>query len=228
MIRKALGKLNITLAVFLSVIIVGSFSAIVYASGTSTFSQTINAGSLAIDIVDSGYSTVGSPGITMSAETFSFSCQTADGTFGATEEMIYVMNPDAADSGWVVSLAASATTDVWDSAGTDFDFNDDTGSGCTDGGDADDLGGQMTVDASGGTLAEGACSVCDATDVTKGTTASFIEGSTDTITILTGAADSDDIGDWTLQGVTISQEIPAEQAAASDYTIDMVLSIAAS
>ena len=57
-----------------------------------------------------------------------------------------------------MSLAGSATTAVWDSAGTDIDFNDAGGSGCTDGGDADSLGGQLTVDPSGGTLAAGQCS----------------------------------------------------------------------
>lgn len=85
----------------------------------------------------------------------------------------------------------------------------------------------MTIDASGGTLAVGACASCTTTNVTKGSSNAFVEGTTDTITILTGAAGSDDIGDWTLQGVSVSQEIPAEQPAASDYSIDMVLSIAA-
>lgn len=57
-----------------------------------------------------------------------------------------------------MSLAGSATTAVWDSAGTDIDFNDAGTSGCTDGGDADSLAGQLTVDPSGGTLAAGQCS----------------------------------------------------------------------
>lgn len=51
---------------------------------------------------------------------------------------------------------------------------------------------------------------------------------TDSITILAGASGSDDVGDWKLTGVSISQTIPAEQAAASDYNIDMTLSILAS
>lgn len=215
-----------------ALIIVGvSFTAgiSIYAASTSTFNQTINAGNLAIDIVDGSYVTVGSPAITMGAVTFSFACQQATGTFGTATEQIYVTNPDAADAGWTASLAASATTDVWDSAGTDYDFNDPTGSGCTDGGgDVDALGGQMTVDASGGTLAVGQCSACTTTNVTKGSSNAYSEGVTDSITLLTGAAGSDDIGDWTLQSVSISQWIPAEQPAAADYSIVMSLSVAAS
>lgn len=201
---------------------------VVNAASTSNFTQTINAGTLSVDIVDGSYVTVGSPSVTMGAETFSFSCQSATGTFGSGTQQIYVQNPDAADNGWVVSLAGSAPTTFWDSAGTDYDFNDPTTAGCTDGGDADSLGGQMTVDASGGTLAAGACSSCNTTSVTKGSSNAYNQGTVDSITILTGASGSNDIGDWTLQGVSISQTIPAEQPAATDYDINMTLSIVAS
>ena len=231
LIRKLLGKLNIVLALTLAVVMTGGLGGATYvlASSTSNFTQTINAGTLAVDIVDGSYVTVGSPTMAMSAATFRVSCQTKTGSFGTASEVIYVSNPDAADNGWTVSLAAQATTDIWDSAGTDFDFNDPTGSGCTDGADAGDtVGGQMTVDASVATLAVGQCASCVTTNVTKGSSAAFNEGTTDTITILTGAAASNDIGDWKLTGVSISQKIPAEQPAASDYDINTVLSIAAS
>jgi hypothetical protein len=89
------------------------------------------------------------------------------GTFGTTTQQIYVKNPDAADAGWAVSLAASAPTAFWDSAGVDVDFNDPTTGGCTDSVDADALKGQLTVDASGGTLAIGACASCATTSITK-------------------------------------------------------------
>lgn len=229
--RKLLGKLNIAIALTVAVAMIGGLGSATYvlASSTSNFTQTINAGTLAVDIVDASYVTVSSPTMAMAAATFSFSCQTKTGSFGTASEQIYVSNPDAADNGWTVSLAAANTTDIWDSAGTDFDFNDPTGSGCTDGADAGDtVGGQMTVDPSGANLAVGQCASCVTTNVTKGSSAAFSEGVTDTITILTGAAASNDIGDWKLTGVSISQKIPAEQPAASDYNINMVLSIAAS
>lgn len=200
----------------------------VYASSTSNFTQTINTGTLAVDIVNGSYASVGSPSVAMGAATFSFACQAATGSFGTATQQIYVQNPDAADAGWTVSLAASAATAVWDSAGTDYDFNDPTTVGCTDGADADSLGGQLTVDASGGTLAAGQCAGCTTSNVTRGSSGAFNQGTTDSITVLTGAAGSNDIGDWTLQGVSLSQSIPAEQPAASDYDINMVLSVAAS
>ena len=65
------------------------------------------------------------------------------------------------------------------------------------------------------------------TNVSLGSSESFIETTNDDIDIVTGAAGSDDIGDWTVIGVSISQKIPAEQAAASDYDINMVLTITA-
>ena len=50
----------------------------------------------------------------------------------------------------------------------------------------------------------------------------------DSITILIAADGSSDFGDWTLQGVAVSQTIPAEQVAATDYSLPMTLSVVAS
>lgn len=232
--RTVLAKANTAVAVALSLVLTISMGVAgsALAADTSNFQITINAGVLAIDIVDAGLTTVASPTVVFGALTFSFTCQTpgASGTFGTASEQIYVTNPDAADNGWTASLAASATTDLWDSAGTDFDFNDPTGApaGCTDGGDADAFAGQMTVDPSGGTLDTGNCSSCTTANLTLGSSDSYEEGVTDSITLITAAAASDDIGDFTLQGVAVTQTIPAEQPAASDYDIDMVLSVVAS
>lgn len=226
-INKLLRQLNLALATIFVLLVVSSTGVYVWASSTSSFTQTINAGTLSTDIVDASHASVASPSVAMNAVTFSFSCQTATGTFGTATENIYVSNPDAADNGWTLTLAASATTDVWDSAGTDFDFNDSSDSGCTDGADTDSLGGQMTVDPSGATLAVGQCASCVTTNITKGSSTAYVEGTTDSVTLLTAAAASSDIGDWKLTGVSISQKIPAEQPAASDYDINMTLTVTA-
>lgn len=197
----------------------------VLASSTSNFTQEITAGTIAADIVDASYVTVGSPSVAMSNTPFSFSCQTITGTFGTNSQRVYVTNPDAADSGWSLTLAASSATDVWDSAGTDFDFNDPTGSGCTDGADADLLGGQMTINPSAGTVAQGA-SAHGTTGISKGSSSAFSQGVTDSITIMTSDGTTD-IGDWYITGVEVSQKIPAEQPAAADYDINMVLTATA-
>jgi len=227
---KMLRKFSVYPLFVLIVALVCGLSAVGFAlaSSTSNFTQTINAGVLSVDVVNSSYVSVDNPSFAMNAASFNFACQTATGTFGTAEQQIYVKNPDAADNGWTVSLAASNPTDVWDSAGVDYDFNDSGGSGCTDGADTDSLAGQMTVDPNAGTLAVGACSGCVVTNVSKGSSGAFSEGVTDSITILTGANTSDDVGDWKLTGVSISQTIPAEQPAASDYDVSLTLSIVAS
>jgi len=201
----------------------------VLAAGTSTFNQTINPGSLVVDIVNGSYVSVGSPSVSLEAQAFSFACGASTGTFGTATEQLYVSNPDAADGGWTLSIGASAPSVTWTSAGTPFDFNDASTAGCSDGaGDDDSYAGQMTIDASGGTLAKGSCSTCDTDNLSLGSSGAFVEGTTNSITLITAAASSDDIGDWTLQGVDLSQTIPGEQPAASDYSISLTLSVAAS
>jgi hypothetical protein len=223
-----LRKMNIATASMILWVITLSGVVWVYASATSNFSLTVNAGTLSVDIVDASYVTVGSPTVALGAVTAGFGCQAATGTFGTSSQVIYVKNPDAADNGWTVSLAGSATTAVWDSAGTDIDFNDASSAGCSDGADADAFKWQLTVNPAAGTLAAGQCSSCGTSNITKGSSSAFVEGVTDSITLLTGASGSDDFGDWRLTGVAISQTVPAEQGAASDYDINMTLSILAS
>jgi len=222
-------KKTALLSIIALVTVFGFFSKDVLAASNSTFSQVINPGVLSVDIVDGSYVSVGSPSVTFPATTFNFACQTNTGTFGTATQQIYVKNPDAADNGWTMSMAGSATTALWTGTGATYDFNDAGGSGCTDtaAGEADTVGGQMTVDASVGTLAVGTCLGCNTTSITKGSSASFVQGTTDSITLLNAAAGSSDIGDWKLTGVSISQKIPAEQPAVSDYAINMVLSIVA-
>lgn len=230
---KGVGDFGVSLsrnwiAMVFTLVAVSAVAIFVYASNTSNFTQTINPGTLSIDIVDGSYVSVSSPSVAFPDVTFSFACQTNTATFGTASQKIYVKNPDAADNGWTASIAGSSPTAVWDGAASDYDFNDPGGTGCTDGGDADSVGGQMTIDASVGTLTIGACSGCATTNVTKGSSNSFNQGTTDSITILSGAAGSSDVGDWLLTGVSVSQKIPGEQAAASDYDINMVLSVVAS
>jgi len=183
---------------------------------------TASAGTLTVDIVDVDGNPVASPSMAMGAVTFSFNYQTANGTFGVSTEKIRVENTTA-NPQWNLTIAANGgSTAFWDSAGTDYDFNDPTAD-AGDGGDADSLGGQMTIDASGGTLG----GTCSATDITKGSSASFSEGATDSITLLTAGASADTSCYWDLTSVSISQTIPAEQPAASDYSINMTLTVTA-
>ena len=192
----------------------------VYAANNSTFNQTINAGVLATDILDASRVTVASPAITMSAKNFSFDCQSggnaSTGTFGSSSQRIYVTNPGGANSGWTLTLAAtSGASTLWSNTGATqtFDFNNAAGSGCT--------AGQMSVNPTAGTLTAD-CLTCTTTNVSKGSNSSFVQGTTDSITLLNAAAASDDAWRGYLSGATVSQTIPAEQQADA-YTINMTL-----
>ncbi len=202
-----------------------------YAANTPNFTQTINAGVLATDILDSSRVSVGSPTVALSSKTFSFDCYSggtaSTGTLGTNTERVYVMNPDAADNGWTLTIAAtSGATTAWDAgAATDYDFNDPGGSGCTDGGDADSFGGQLTIDANAGTLTAD-CLSCTTTNVTKGSSTAFNQGTTDSVTLLSAASGSDDIWRGYLTNAGVSQTIPAEQVSGS-YSLGMTLTVTA-
>lgn len=203
-----------------------------YAANNSTFNQTINAGVLATDILDGSRNPVASPSVIMSAKSFAFECQSggnaSTGTFGAAGERLYVTNPGGANNGWTLTVAATnGATATWANGGATqtYDFNDASGSGCTDGGDADSRGGQMTIDANAGTLTTD-CTSCSATNVSKGSSASFVQGTTDSVTLLNASAASDDAWRGYLTGATVTQSIPAEQAS-SAYTLNMTLTTTA-
>jgi hypothetical protein len=203
----------------------------VFASSNSTFTQVISAGVLITDIRDASRVTVASPAVAMSAKTFSFSCQSggsaSTGTFGTNTERIYVDNPSAANNGWTLTLAAtSGATALWTDGTNTYDFNDAGGAGCTDGGDADLSGGQMTLTPTSGTLTAD-CASCVNTNISLGSGASFVQGVTDSITLVTAAAASDDVWRGYVTGIPVSQTIPAEQAANS-YSILMALTVTAS
>ena len=204
------------------------------AANNTDLSQTINAGVLTTDIRDASRVTVASPNVAFSAASFSFDCLSGasrpTGTFGSGAERIYVDNPNAANNGWTLSLAATGgATDTWDNAGVteQYDFNDTSGTpaGCADGGDADGFAGQLSVDPTVGTLNTD-CTSCAGTSITLGSASAYDEGVTDSITLLNAAAGSDDIGRWYLTGVDMDQAIPAEQAPDS-YTINMTLTVVA-
>lgn len=228
--KDLFNKVEVAKVFAVSSLVVSFMVAGVFASNISEFSITINPGTLAIDIVNTttSYSTVASPTVTFSSATASFSCGSATGTLGTTTQAVYVSNPDAADNGWTASMAATGgATSYWDGTVADMDFNDTTGSGCSDGADTDSLKGRLTVNPSVGSVAVGQCGSCTTTNVSAGSSSAFNEGVTNSITLFSASAGSNDIGDWTLQGVSLTQTIPAEQPADS-LTIDMTLSVVAS
>lgn len=224
---KILSKIGAPLGVFVFAVTVSLNAS---AAPTSTFNQTVNSGTLSTDILTSARASVASPSVAMSAKTFSFDCQSggnaSTGTFGAAEQRIYVINGDAADSGWNLGLAAtSGATATWTGGAGSYDFNDASGSGCTDGADADSFGGQLTVDPNAGVLTAD-CTGCTTGNITKGSSAAYAQATVDSVNILAAAAGSEDIWRGYLTGATLSQTIPA-QAAAGTYTLNMTLTATA-
>ena len=202
-----------------------------FAASTPTFSQTINAGTLATDIMNASRVSVATPAVAMSAKTYAFDCQSgasaSTGTLGSNSERVYVSNPDAADNGWTLTIAASSgATASWSDGGTNnFDFNDANTSGCGDGADTDAYKGQLTINPAVSTLTAD-CLSCTTSNVTKGSSSAFSEGTTDSITLLNAASGSDDIWRGYMTGASASETIPGETPAAS-YTLGMTLTVTA-
>jgi len=206
-----------------------SLTTVTYAANNTNVTQTINSGTLVTDIRDASRVTVASPTFAMAGTTFSFNCQTTTGTIGSASQRLYVDNPGAANAGYTLTLAATAgATGLWNNAGVSqsFDFNDPTTAGCTDGADADAKGGQLTVNPAAATLTAD-CSSCTVTGITKGTATAYSQAVTDSVTLLTAAAGSDDVGRWYLTGIGLSQAIPGEQPNDS-YTINLTATVTAS
>ena len=204
------------------------------AASTSDFTQVINAGSLQVDIQDASRVTVAAPSVGMSAKTFSFNCYSggtaSTGTLGSNTQRLYAINPGAAvPNGWNVTVAAtSGPTATWANTGATkkFDFNDAGGSGCTDGADADAFAGQMNIDPSTSTLTAD-CASCTTTGITKGSSTAFVEGTTNSVTLITAANSVSNPFRGYLTGIPVTQTLPAEQAVDSTYVINLTLTITA-
>lgn len=195
------------LAVFAVLVPTGAASA----ASNPTLSQIINGGSLTVDIVDStnGNQSVGAPTVAFGATSFSFACETATATLGTPTQQIYVSN--MVENGVKLDInSAVPGTSVWSDGGTNsYKYNDPAGTvaGC----DA----GQMSVDATA-SFTKNLGSV--APTVTQGSSA--FDG-TGPVTLLLTA---DDVA-WTgsLEGIELSQKVPAEQSPGS-YSLNMVIS----
>ncbi len=208
---------SLTLSLLLSV----SFFSAVFAANTVSLSATVS-GSLNVDIVDTNGDTVGSPSVTMSGITYSNTDpQTTTGTMPSGTDLIRVTNPSATDTWGLTIAATSGTTAVWTTGAVTFDFNDATAL-AADGADGDSVGGRLTVDASVGTLAGVAPTAT--TNVSKGSSTGFNEGTADSVTLLTASSGSDAPGQWDLSGVSLSQTVPAQQSPGT-YTLGLTLTV---
>jgi hypothetical protein len=197
-------------------------SGVAVATPTTDLSQTINPGTLVTSILDDDRESVANPSVAMTAQNFSFDCQTSEGIFGSNTERVYVVNPSAATNGWTLTLAAtdgvSAEWENGDSSST-FAFNDPDGTpdGCDN--------GQLTVDPSDSTLTAD-CETCSTDNISKGSSAGFASGTVDSVTLLNASDSSDDVWRGYLTDVDLSQTIPGETPA-DTYSINLTLTATA-
>ncbi len=181
------------------------------ASNATTLSTTVNAGTLGVDIVDAGNVTVGSPTVTFGAVTFNFdTAQNATGTLGTSSQKIRLSNArGGAAVAWTLTMAATGgNTTLWTGGAGTLDFNSNSSAG------------QLTVDPSVGTLTP--TNSYTSTGVTKGSSTAFVQGTTDSVTILSGSTSASQPGRWDYIGASLSESIPALTQAAT-YTIGMTL-----
>ena len=187
-----------------------------------------SAGTLSVDVVDSGGTSVASPSAAFGSMPLSFNCSSSSGSLGVSSQKIRVNN-DTANGAWSVSIAAtSGATGRWANAGLTsfYDFNDASGSpaGCADGADADAYIGQLSLNPSVATVTPEVG--CSNTNTTLGSSSSFVQGSTDSLTLISANSSAQTNCYWELTGITASQKVPAEQPVGS-YTINMTITVVA-
>lgn len=193
-----------------------------------TYNRYITPATLGVDVVDAAGATVASPSVSFAALSTSFSCQTNSAVLGTGSEKVRVSNGTANEL-WTLSIAATGgATSNWSNGSTgQYDYNDSGGSptGCGDSGDVDTLPGQLSIDASGSSVATPQYD-CDASGVSKGSLASFVQGTTDAITIASTSSAAIKNCDYDITNVDISQQVPPERPT-GNYSINMTLTVTA-
>lgn len=185
-------------------------------------------GELAVGVVNSSGTPVASPSVTLPATNFLYSCtNNTTNTLGENTQRIRITNTTGSPM-WSLTIAATAgNTGLWRNGGDtqQYDFNDSGGSpaGCTDGADADTKAGQMTINPSTGTIGTANCA---ATGITLGSSAAYVQGTTDTLTLSTAGGTAGSNCFWDLTGMTVGQYIPLGQPSGT-YTIDQTITIVA-
>lgn len=180
-----------------------------------------NTGLLYTDMVDNTGTSISSPSLSFSTLSPGFSCQTSTATLGTSSAKIRIYNTTSTPT-WTVSLASSGgSSSVWNSGGNTYDFNDSTGSGCTDGTDSDSVPGQLSLDFSSATITPQAG--CSATGITFGSNSGFTEGTTDSLVIAQASGSAQTGCYWDITGITVNQKIQ-NSILSGNYALSMNLS----
>ncbi len=181
-----------------------------WAAGYAYFGH-VDSAQLSADIVDASDASVVLPAVGFTAAVSSPACQSSTATLGVAAQKIRVRNTTATP-GWTISIAASGgVSSSWSSGVENYDFNDPAG--CADSGDADSLGGQLSVNPSSGSLTPEP--ICTTSNVSLGSSSGFAQGVTDSITLLSANSSAGIDCYWDLTGVSLSQQLPGAVAPGS-------------
>jgi hypothetical protein len=179
---------------------------------------------LGVDMVNSTGAAVASPAVILSGAVTSDTCQASTGTLSSSSQKIRISN-NTTNPAWTLSIAATGgMTSNWSSGTATYDFNDPTTSGCADGADGDSLSGQLSITPTGATIT--ASPYCSTTGIALGSASAFNEGTTNSITLLTGSTSADVSCYWDATGIGLSQKIPAFQPPGS-YSLNLTMTTVA-
>ena len=193
------------------------------ASATTEATVTIEPGVRVIWIADALGNVIESPTVALPPMTSGFQNNIAEATLGTPDQQILLYNPTDAST-WSVTLSATAgPTAQWTESvnGYTMDFNDATG------------GGQLTLDPTAGVIslaqinpADGSITGLSQTGgdiegLSLGNTASFDQGSSDSLTLVTSTS-ADPYRIYSLQDLKLKQLVPAMQPA-GNYQLDITI-----
>lgn len=171
------------------------------------------AGSLGVDIVDSGGTPVGSPSVTFLAKNFNFSGQTSSGTLGVSSQKIRVTNTTSTASWNLTINATGGDSALWSDGSHTFDYNGTSALG------------RLQVDAtaaSGTTITpQGGCA---STGLSLPGSATYFTSGGGAITMVTAGGTAQTSCYWDFTGITLNQDIPASQAT-GNYSLGMTLTV---
>ncbi len=182
------------------------------------------SGTLSANIVDTNGDDAPSPGISLSGTSFPFACTTTTGTLGISSQKARVNNTTG-NPAWTLTIAATGgNTALWNSGGTNYDFNDAASAGCNDGADSDSQAGQLGLNPSVANIAPQAG--CGTTGLSLGGSSAFAQAVTDSITLATASVSAPTNCYWDFTGIDVSQKVPAEKPAGT-YTLSLTVTITA-
>lgn len=142
-----------------------------------------DGGGLAVDIISPSNVSITNPFVAMTSTTLKLGDQTTTGYLGTSSERVRVENASG-NIPWAVTIAATnGATSLWSGGISRYDFNDPAAHAVDGVGDSDTYGGRLSVNPFGGTLTPKPG--CNNAGISKGAVASFSEGVTDSITLLT-------------------------------------------